>query len=235
MIYDKYLESIRTSGFDVQSELSRAKRIFEKYYQPHIPPDKTSRILEIGCGFGKIIWAATQCGYTGVEGVDISDDQVAFAKKTLKLNVERCDAVEKLEKFHSELDVILVIDVLEHCAIEYAVELLQSARSALKAGGTLILQVPNGLSPLAPTFHGDFTHLRAYSAQGLAQLLRLAGFRKTSLRAMYPIIHGPLSAVRGAAWRLVLSPAICLYLLVATGESAGGIYTPNILAVAVNE
>ena len=235
MLYDNYFHSISGGDFNLQRELRYAKRIFERYYQPYITGGSSARILEVGCGFGKILWAATQCGFSNIEGVDISEDQIAYARNELGLKAERGDAIERLRALRSELDVVMIIDVLEHCALEYGLSLLKMARTALKPGGIIIVQVPNGLSPLAPTYHGDVTHIRAFSPQSLAQLLRLSGYRRFGFHAMLPIVHGPLSAIRHAIWRFIVTPGIMLYLLMAMGGKGGGIFTPNIVAVAVDD
>lgn len=235
MLYDNYFHSISDGEFDLQSELQYAEHVFKHYYQPHIKRDSSAKIFEVGCGFGKILSAAKSVGYSNVEGVDISQDQVAFAKERLGLKVEKFDAIERLRGASAEFDCIMIIDVLEHCELEYSRTLLKVARTALKPNGVILVQVPNGLSPLAPTFIGDVTHLRAFSPQSLGQLFRLSGLRHFSCHAMYPIIHGPVSAIRYGIWRFIITPLILIYMLVTSGGKMGGIFTPNIIAVAGDE
>jgi 2-polyprenyl-3-methyl-5-hydroxy-6-metoxy-1,4-benzoquinol methylase len=235
MVYDRYFESISGERFDVDDELHRAKLLFGTIYGPLIGPRRGGRILDIGCGFGKVLWAAREWGCTNVEGVDISEDQVKYGRHTLGLPLEKGDAVEKLASLHREVDAILAIDVLEHCDLDYSIRLMQVARTALRPNGLLIVQVPNGLSPLSPTFHGDVTHLRAYSVLSLEQLFRFGGFRSFEFRSMPPVLHGLASAVRGILWRGGLSPILRAYFLIACGSAMGGIYTPNFLGIARNE
>jgi hypothetical protein len=125
--------------------------------------------------------------------------------------------------------------VLEHCGLDYSIELLEHARGALRPGGAVIVQVPNGLSPFCPTFHGDVTHLRAYSPSSLAQSFRFAGFRTFRFKEMPPAVHGGASLVRNCLWKVLLRPLIRSYFLAPCGNSMGGIYTPNLLGVAVSE
>lgn len=235
MLYDRYLESTRGDDFRVEDELNRAKLLFRAFYAPRIPAGSAARILDIGCGFGKVLWAARDCGFPNIEGVDLSQDQIEFGRSLLGLPLQKGDAAERLAALKGELDAILAIDVLEHFDLEYSVNLLRSARTALKSGGVLIAQVPNGLSPFAPTFHGDVTHVRAYSPISLAQLFRFAGFKAFQFHAMPPVVHGAASGMRRALWSAVLQPLIRAYFLVACGTSMGGIYTPNFIGIAANE
>jgi 2-polyprenyl-3-methyl-5-hydroxy-6-metoxy-1,4-benzoquinol methylase len=235
MLYERYLESIRGDRFRLDDELAYAKILFQTFYAPPIPGDTSARILEVGCGFGKVLWAARECGFTNIEGVDISDDQIAFGRSTLGLPLEKCDALERLTTLRGELDAILAIDVLEHCDLEYSISLVRSARNALRPRGVLIAQVPNGLSPLTPTFHGDVTHVRAFSAMSLAQLFRFGDFKSFKIHSAPPVSHGVASAARRLLWAGLLNPLIRAYLMIACGSSMGGIYTPNIIGIASNE
>jgi SAM-dependent methyltransferase len=235
MLYDRYFESTSGEGFQLQGELRHAKRVFRAFYAPLIPAGTAARILDVGCGFGKMLWAARECGFTAIEGVDISDDQVAFGRSALGLTLCKGDAVEKLMSLRQELDAVLVIDVLEHCELDYSIALLRAAGAALKPGGVLIAQVPNGLSPLSPTFHGDATHVRAFSVTSLGQLFRFGGFKSFSFRGMPPVVHGPASALRNFLWKVMLHPLISAYMLVTCGDAMGGVYTPNIIGCARND
>ncbi len=235
MLYERYFESVRGDRFRLDDELDYAKILFQTFYKPEILGDPSARIMEVGCGFGKVLWAARECGFTNIEGVDISDDQIAFGRSTLSLPLEKCDAVAKLTTLRGELDAVLAIDVLEHCDLEYSISLVRSARDALRSRGVLIAQVPNGLSPLAPTFHGDVTHIRAFSSTSLAQLFRFGGFKSFKIRAVPPVPHGMASAARRLLWMGLLNPVIRAYFLIACGSTMGGIYTPNIICVASNE
>ena len=235
MLYEKYFESIRGDRFRLDEELDYAKILFKTFYAPEILGDASARILEVGCGFGKVLCAARECGFTNIEGVDISDDQIAFGRSALGLPLEKCDAVAKLAPLNRELDAVLAIDVLEHCDLEYSISLVRSARKALRPRGVLIAQVPNGLSPLAPTFHGDVTHMRAFSATSLAQLFRFGGFKSFRIRPVPPVPHGVASAARKLLWMGVLDPLIRAYFMVACGSTMGGIYTPNIIGIASTE
>lgn len=235
MLYERYFESIRGDRFSLDDELAYSKIIFQTFYAPAIQGKTSARILEVGCGFGKMVCAARACGFTNIEGVDISDDQIAFGRSALGLPLEKCDAVAKLATLRGELDAVLAIDVLEHCDLEYSISLVRSARNALKPRGVFIAQVPNGLSPLAPTFHGDVTHMRAFSATSLAQLFRFAGFRSFKIHPVPPVPHGVVSAARRLLWVGLLSPLIRTYFMIACGNSMGGIYTPNIVGIASNE
>ena len=113
--------------------------------------------------------------------------------------------------------------------------LVQGARNALRPSRVFIVQVPNDGSPLTPTFHGDVTHVRAFGAMSLGQLLRFGGFKSFRIRSAPPVPHGVASTARRLLWAGLLSPLIRVYLMVVCGSPMGGIYTPNIIGVASNE
>jgi 2-polyprenyl-3-methyl-5-hydroxy-6-metoxy-1,4-benzoquinol methylase len=108
-LYASYFKAVCGEAVNVDDELHRAAVTFRKFYAPHVPGGVAARILDVGCGFGKVLWGARECGFGSITGVDISDDQVEFASAVLRLPVERCDALVKLESVRGELDCVLLI------------------------------------------------------------------------------------------------------------------------------
>lgn len=208
-------------------------KYFKKNILPHFPPGKNIHVLEIGCGYGRYTKFISEQGFASVYGIDISEEQINYAKHKIGLsNVELADAVEYLERQPKKFDVVLLMDVMEHLELDYSILLLQNIYRSLSPKGRLIIQVPNGMAPLSPPFHSDVTHKRAYSPGSMSQSLRMGGF---SLFRHYPLPPSPqgiLSSIRRIIWLLLLNPAIKLFLLLANGGTAGGIYTSNLLTIA---
>ena len=206
---------------------------FKKKIAPHLPPHRDARILEIGCGYGRYLVAMSKLGYDNVYGIDISAAQIQYAQEQLKLtNVAQADAVDFLKNHSQHYDAVLLLDVVEHLELDYAITLLTKVHQALPAGGTLIIQVPNGLAPLSPNYYGDITHVRLYSPRTMGQLLSMSGFEQYEHHELPPVAHGLKSSVRKTLWSKVLQPLIKGYLLAANGDSMGGIYTSNFLTIA---
>ncbi len=137
---------------------------FRKRILPHFPKDKSIRILEIGCGYGRYLLALSRLGYQDTYGIDISEEQINYAKQQLNLtNVAQADALEFLEDHQQNYDVVLILDVLEHLSLDYALTLLKKVQTALTSEGRVVIQVPNAMAPLSPNYYGDMTHLSLYS------------------------------------------------------------------------
>ena len=233
-LFANYLSSTGELESEISAVIVRAQKTFTAYIEPHLGAQHDARILDLGCGFGRNVLAARRRGFGNISGIDISPEQVTFGRSTLGLdNITVADALAHLAHAEAAFDAILLIDVLEHCDTVYAVELLSAIRRALVPGGRLLVQVPNGMTPLAPNYLGDVTHVRPYSSSSLAQILRMGGFRKFLLNEQPPIAVGARGIVRNLLWRLLLKPMIRAYLLAATGSEQGRIYTPNLMAVAI--
>jgi SAM-dependent methyltransferase len=235
-VYERYL-STQVEGLAGDRSRLTADAIshFKLNVVPLLPADRAAEIVELGCGYGRNILALRQCGYEQVIGVDISEEAVRYARDVLGLEqVVLADCFEFLEGLGRAVDVILLIDLLEHLEEDESIRLLESARAALKSGGTLVIQAPNGAAPLSPWRYADITHKRAYTPQSLAQSLTLAGFERD--RIQHLATRNPQSGWRGwlrrVAWQGLISPAIRLFLKVAYGNDLGGIYTANLIAVA---
>jgi SAM-dependent methyltransferase len=232
-LYENYTSTSVLFGVD-EKEFTRNSAIyFNKNLLQHFGANKDSRILEIGCGYGRYTKAMLEAGYQHVIGIDISKEQVTYAREQLGLsNVYVADAIEYLDK-GEQYDLILLMDVLEHLDLEYAVLLLRKVYENLRPGGRFIIHVPNSLSPFRPSYYGDVTHVRSFSVDSMSQILRMGGFQKFSHYPLPPMALGLKSAIRRLLWLGVISPAIKLLLKISNGSTSGGIYTSNLLTVAV--
>ena len=81
--YKKY---VRPKASDDENILRQAepllmpKNLFlTKVIQRHFPREKEARIIDLGCGDGKLLFLAKACGYKNLTGFDVSEGQVALA------------------------------------------------------------------------------------------------------------------------------------------------------------
>jgi cyclopropane fatty-acyl-phospholipid synthase-like methyltransferase len=110
----------------------------------HIPQDRNQVIVDLGCGSGAYLYFLRERGYTDLRGVDISTEQVDLAHKLGLMSVER----NSIEAYAASLpnhsvDVILLMDVLEHMGRQEIFFLLDNVIRILKPGGRCLLHVPN--------------------------------------------------------------------------------------------
>jgi 2-polyprenyl-3-methyl-5-hydroxy-6-metoxy-1,4-benzoquinol methylase len=230
--YANYTSTAVLVGQDEAAVTRWSAGRFAASIAPHLPQNRSVHIIEIGCGYGRNIKALQELGYSNIRGVDISEEQIAYASNQLKLiNVGVSDAVSALVGEEEVYDVILLLDVLEHLELSYSVQLIELVKRALKPGGVFIIQVPNAMSPLSPHRHWDITHLRAYTTHSMEQHLRLGGFTQMKHFELPPHIHGFFSFIRRGLWIIALKPLITAYMLIANGSTMGSTYTTNMLTV----
>ena len=109
-------------------------------------PRNTTRVLDVGCGSGRLIAQIVRAGFDEVLGIDIESDVIELGRSILnreginaKLAV--CNLLtESLPDFENQFDVITCAEVLEHVA-DWSM-LVQRISSLLRPGGRLIISVP---------------------------------------------------------------------------------------------
>ena len=233
-LYRRYTSTAALpDGSDARALLAWSRTYFAAHVRPLLPVDHGAAIAEVGCGWGRYLAALADSGYTRCEGVDVSEEQVTYARDVLRLaNVTCGDAVAWLAGRHEQLDCILALDVLEHLDNDALVALMDGARAALRPGGVVIVHAPNALAPLSPLRYADLTHVRAFTVASLSQLFRAAGLVPRLFRETAPHGRGTAATIRRALWHTALRPLVKTWMLVANGDAMGGIYTANLIAVA---
>ena len=233
-LYRRYTSTtVLQEGTDARALLAWSRAYFAAHIAPWLPDARDAAIAEIGCGWGRYLTALRDAGYTRCEGVDLSDEQVAYARDVMKLtNVTHGDAVAWLGARPDRLDCILALDVLEHLDTGALVALAQAACAALRRGGRLIVHVPNALAPMSPLREADLTHVRAFTVGSLSQLFRTAGLAPRAFRETAPHGRNAAGVMRRLVWKAALRPLVRGWMLAANGDAMGGIYTANVVAVA---
>jgi 2-polyprenyl-3-methyl-5-hydroxy-6-metoxy-1,4-benzoquinol methylase len=236
-LYSDYTSSSVFSNKDEERILTSNYQCHFKFHiSPHLPTDRYARILDLGCGYGRNIMALRDCGYLNIVGIDISEEQVVYAKSKMGLTeIFQKDALTWLENKTKCYECIMILDVLEHLTLDESLAVLKKCYTALSEDGIFIIQVPNALSPLSPLWHGDITHLRAFSPDSMSQLLRMTHWSCFKHYSLGPIPRNFKSTIRWLLWNGVLSPMIKLFMIVANSETRGGIYTSNLLTVVTKK
>ena len=233
-LYRRYTTTtVLPEGTDVRALLAWSQGYFTAHVAPLLPSDRSARIAELGSGWGRYLTALAQAGYANAEGVDVSEEQVTYARDVLHLtNVTHGDAAAWLQVRPERFDCVLALDVLEHMETDALIATARAVHAALRPGGRFIVQVPNALAPLGPLRYADLTHVRAFTPGSLAQLFRMADLTPVAFREAAPHGRGPAAVVRRLLWKSGLKPMLYAWMLVANGDAMGGIYTANVLAVA---
>lgn len=185
-IYDTYLEV----QFARVNELSEkqykgAAKSYEAMYGRFMPANKSSKILDIGCGAGHFLYYLKKEGYTNYRGIDISKQQVDFVKQNITENVELADAFEFLEGKEKLCDLIVVNDLLEHIPKDMIIKFLKLIYSSLKNDGIVMIKTLNMVNPFAlRSRYMDITHEIGFTEHSLYEVLKVSGFEDISI---YPI------------------------------------------------
>src|SRR5262249_47783966 len=128
------------------------------------------------CGPGVILEFLKNKGFSNVQGIDVSQEQVAVSVKR-GLNANVADVFEFLESKEQAYNAILALDFIEHFTRDEILSLIKEISKALKLGGMLLLQTPNGQGLFAgQVVYGDLTHFTIFTPESMSQVLRFAGF-----------------------------------------------------------
>jgi len=203
----------------------------EKSFRRFLPKDKAAVIIDAGCGYGAAVWWLHQLGYSNAEGIDVSPELIETARTLGIAKVNEANLVTFLAQHADTYDLIFARDVLEHFSKDEIVENLDLMYGALKQGGTLVIQAPNGESPFGGRIrYGDFTHETAFTSSSLSQLLLMSGFVTVRTYPVQPPVVGLKSLVRFLMWKV----AEACWRVVLTAETGRGTYvvTQNLIAVA---
>lgn len=139
--------------------------------------DRNQRILEVGCGGGRLLSALKQSGYMRCSGLEPDRELATHGIEVLGLDIIEDDWLGYLEKSTEVFDAIIAIDVLEHIDAETVARTLQATQRHLSPGGRLILRVPNALCPFGlVNRYCDLNHKFVLTPGLLEQLLRQACF-----------------------------------------------------------
>jgi 2-polyprenyl-3-methyl-5-hydroxy-6-metoxy-1,4-benzoquinol methylase len=203
-IYSRYGTDFQDAPdvFEPEAAIRWAKA-YRWYLRGWLPSSLDASIAELGCGSGRLLHFLSQRGYTNLQGVDISADQVARARHVVP-EVAHANALDWLSGRKEQFDLIVALDLIEHLTRKEALSFLDLCANALNPGGRLVLQTPNADSPLGMQLrYGDLTHEWAYGVGLLTRLLRRAGFSLIQAREHGPIPWGYsiASTVRWLAWQ----------------------------------
>lgn len=113
------------------------------------PSINGKKILDIGCGFGRLSLLCALKKADQVIAIDLSEplidtlNNVVKELKLTNLKATRIDAEELIFE-ENEFDIIFFCEVIEH--LPNPGKTLRSIHRCLKPGGSLILSTPNGLT-----------------------------------------------------------------------------------------
>ncbi len=188
------------------------------------------KVLDLGCGTGEFSWLAGDQGASEVVGVNLSEEELDFARPHVSATFVCQDILDYLAtRPDDSVDRIYALNILEHLPKDNLVAVLEESRRVLRAGSIMVAMVPNATSPFgAMTRYWNITHCLAFTPSSARQLQRLCGFREIEFREWGPRPHGVISIIRFALWQAIRL-MIRIRLMVESGSGKGGIYTADML------
>src|SRR5215207_11672660 len=132
--------------------------------------DRRPRILDVGCGTGANLLMLSK--YGDAEGVDVSEDALAFCRER-GLDKVKLGAGEELPYDDGTFDLVTAFDVVEHMDDDLAG--LKEMRRVLRPGGRVLLFVPTFMF-LWGLQDDVSNHRRRYRLPELQRVLAQAGF-----------------------------------------------------------
>ena len=233
-IYPKYGTSLKKSQAPLNISGLKPRSSFMKHiiFQ-FFPKDRKSKILDLGCGYGALIYFAKELGYTDIIGIDGSPEQIEASRSLGIDNVELGDLKVYLESIEeSTLDCIITFDVLEHFSKDELQPIIDDIYRVLKQGGNWIIHTINAESPFFGRIrYGDYTHEMSFTKNSISQILISSGFEQVNCYEDKPIPHGIKSTIRSFLWKGI-HILLQIYILIETGSKEDDlIFTQNFLTV----
>lgn len=226
-LYDSYVTGHQG---EIAEDGSRAS--LETDVVARLPPDRATRILDIGCGQGQLVALLLEHGYADVVGIDVSAEQVELAHRLGRTTVRQADLFQFSADNAGEFDAITAIDLVEHFDRDAVVDLFRTLAQLLSPGGTLVLRTPNGASPYSGRIlYSDLTHGVAYTSRSLEQVFAASGLAFVGAFPVRPAGKTPRQRVRRVLWHAIEALHIAS-LVVETGFTRGHVVTQNLIGVA---
>lgn len=113
-----------------------SQRARTEFVDNYIRPEPGLRVLDVGCGPGRVSTWLPQVDYTGI---DLSEAYIESARENYpdrRFFVGKADDIDPAEL--GTFDVVIAKGLLHHIDREEIVELFESARSLLREGGRLV-------------------------------------------------------------------------------------------------
>jgi 2-polyprenyl-3-methyl-5-hydroxy-6-metoxy-1,4-benzoquinol methylase len=208
-----------------------------KLIRSYFPRDRSSDIIDLGCGHGTLIHFAREAGYHRILGIDGSLQQVDAA---LRLGIdgirhgELVEAISSME--NNSLDAVVTFDVIEHFRKDELIGFVDQVLRVLRSNGRWIIHTPNAESLFGARMrYGDFTHELAFTRESISQLLFSSGFARVDCYEDAPVVHGVVSAVRYLLWKAIRT-GLRFLLAVETGDvGPNAIFSQNLFAIAIKQ
>lgn len=162
--------------FNIASYEKTARDYFNMYAS-FLPKNKSSSILDIGCGCGYFLYFLKKYGYDNYWGIDADPESIDYTKRNITEKCEAALAYQYLTISSQKYDLIVMNEVLEHIPKNEIIPLINLIFKSLNKDGVFICYVPNMENPITSyTRYHDFTHTVGFTQNSLKMVLKMGGF-----------------------------------------------------------
>ncbi|MGH7797746.1 MAG: class I SAM-dependent methyltransferase [Candidatus Binatia bacterium] len=201
--------------YGVEDQLHKPYSVVAKVYK--LVPDGRS-VLDVGCYTGRFgaLLKRKGCRVTGIEVNPMAAERAKLVLDEVRLvDVENSDSFYDLK---SKYDVILFLDILEHCRCPR--EVLKTARDLLTREGFVVASIPNianwwvrknllfGKFEYESIGIMDETHLRFYTIDTVRKLFHEAGYKIELMEHRYSFPFFRVRKCFGGILAKVLGPRL---------------------------
>ncbi|MBL8225706.1 MAG: class I SAM-dependent methyltransferase [Chromatiales bacterium] len=128
---------------DPRDDLAQGNRDNDEsfsFLRRHVPVP--GRLIDIGCGNGRLLWQAKQAGWQ-VKGLELDRATADYAAQVVGCEVESRDflAADPLPGDREAFDAVVLRHVLEH--LPYPRLAMEKINALLRPGGLLLVEIPN--------------------------------------------------------------------------------------------
>ncbi len=185
-MYRKYLSSVNISKKELKINFNK-NITFQKEIEAVLPEDKSSNILDLGCGYGNFLHTLQKRGYDNLYGIEVGKEQNNFLNLE-GLNISKVDIIKFLKNDTNKYSLITLFDVLEHFKKDEILKLISFIKKRLSKKGILIVRSPNGEAIFKGSImYGDFTHETYFTQRSIIQLFKTFNFSSVKVYPVYKI------------------------------------------------
>jgi SAM-dependent methyltransferase len=168
----------------------RGRRAIVDAELARIPLPAPARILDAGCGSGRMLHELVRYGQ--VSGIEL-DPRAAEVARARGHGEVQVGSLERLPWAEHSFDLITCLDVLEHTPDDQRI--LTELRRVCAVGGWLVLTVP-AYQALWSLHDEANHHFRRYGRRALRQTAAEAGWRLERITSFNSILLAPAALVR---------------------------------------
>jgi 2-polyprenyl-3-methyl-5-hydroxy-6-metoxy-1,4-benzoquinol methylase len=175
------------------------RSVYHSYSLPvslkeQLPADKSTAILDIGCGYGQMLSALGKSGYKNLYGLELLQEAADYCNTELNLNVTCSSDISLFSRENErKFDLIIMSHVLEHIPKDQTIDTLKCVKRMLTENGKVIIMVPNGQAPVHSYWMWeDFTHYTLFTAGSISYVLKAAGFKEIEFLDPHDLMAKPI-------------------------------------------